>query len=262
MENNRILLKDKDRKTLTLKGDTEIVAEKDSDTSLIVNILSSMQVSLHITLQENARAVIFYQNSAEDFEVEEVVDVAAYGEVRIAYCELESKQLNRTVKVNLNGPEASVNLISGAFVDDKKHMDILCDHCVPHTYSEMQTYGVILTNGDYKVLANGKIERGAYGSKTHQTSRVLTFSEKQNALVEPMLMIDENDVEASHATSIGQLDENQLYYLMSRGITKSEALKLISLGYLMPLTQVTEDEELKKSLEEYIEKKVAEACLA
>ncbi|MPN05848.1 hypothetical protein SDC9_153102 [bioreactor metagenome] len=61
--------------------------------------------------------------------------------------------------------------------------------------------------------------------------------------------------------SIGQLDENQLYYLESRGLTKNDALRLIALGYLLPIAKVIDNEQLKSYLEEIINKKVQETCL-
>ena len=56
-----------------------------------------------------------------------------------------------------------------------------------------------------------RIVKGAHASESHQTTRVLTLSDHHNSEVVPVLYIDENDVKASHATTLGQPDENQLY---------------------------------------------------
>ena len=74
------------------------------------------------------------------------------------------------------------------------------------------------------------------------------------------LMIDENDVQASHAMSIGRVDEDQLYYMMSRGLSVQQCTSLISTGYLMPITKVIENEELRNMLAEEMERKIAELC--
>ena len=76
----------------------------------------------------------------------------------------------------------------------------------------------------------------------------------------PQLLIDENDVEASHATSVGSVDENQLFYMQTRGLTKNEVLSLIAVGYLSFITDVIDDEELKNSIIDHIENKVKEIC--
>ena len=74
-------------------------------------------------------------------------------------------------------------------------------------------------------------------------------------------MIDENDVEASHATTIGQMDENQMYYLQSRGLSEDEAIRLVTIGYLLPIARISDDPKLQEALAQEIETKVNEVCL-
>ena len=89
----------------------------------------------------------------------------------------------------------------------------------------------------------------------------MNFDEKPKTFVNPKLIIDENEVEASHAASVGQPDILQVYYLQSRGLDRSESLKLISLGYLLPIVDVIENEEVKNTLKDAVIKKVSESCL-
>ena len=261
MENKTLVLEKENKQNLTLEENTHIIAKENSNSVLILEVRKAQKIRIEIEVRSGAFLTLFYNNTSPDYEVEEEISIYRNGKLKLAYCELESKKLSRKATVKLLEEGAEVTLISGAIADSKKHQEILCDHFCGNTTSNMETYGVIISGGDYQVVANGRIEKGAIGAKTHQTSRVLTFAEKQKAEVIPMLEIEENDVEASHATSIGQLDENQLYYLMSRGITQQEALRLISLGYLLPLTKVADDDKLRQYLTQLIEKKVAEACL-
>ena len=73
---------------------------------------------------------------------------------------------------------------------------------------------------------------------------------------QPLLLIDENDVKASHATTLGQPDENQLYYLQTRGLSRKQALGLLTVGYIMPITELFEDETINQKLKNEIEMKV------
>ena len=102
----------------------------------------------------------------------------------------------------------------------------------------------------------GKIEHGATKSNAEQESRVLMLSEKARGDANPMLLIDEDDVMAGHAASIGRVDPVQLYYLMSRGIRKEEAERLIIHGFLAPVVNQLPIEGVKKQLTEVIERKV------
>ena len=104
--------------------------------------------------------------------------------------------------------------------------------------------------------ACGKIVKGAHDSASHQASRVLTLSNQQSSEVIPLLLIDENDVKASHATTLGQPDENQLYYLQTRGLSRRQALGLLTVGYIMPITELFDQEEVRTALKDEIEMKV------
>jgi ABC-type transport system involved in Fe-S cluster assembly, permease component len=108
--------------------------------------------------------------------------------------------------------------------------------------------------------AVGKIIKGAYRSESHQTSRALSFAEGQNATILPELLIDEDDVQASHGMSMGRVDEDALYYLMSRGLSVQQCTSLISQGYLMPITETLQNDDLKKKLKEEMERKMDELC--
>ncbi|MGG1399852.1 Fe-S cluster assembly protein SufD [Bacillus salipaludis] len=124
------------------------------------------------------------------------------------------------------------------------------------------TEGYILKHGVMKDSATsifngiGKIEHGASKSNAEQESRVLMLSEKARGDANPILLIDEDDVTAGHAASVGRVDKVQLYYLMSRGIPKSEAERLVIHGFLAPVVNQLPIEGVKKQLTEVIERKV------
>lgn len=124
------------------------------------------------------------------------------------------------------------------------------------------TEGFILQHGVMKDNATsifngiGKIEHGASKANAEQESRILMLSEKARGDANPMLLIDEDDVMAGHAASVGRVDPVQLYYLMSRGIPKKEAERLIIHGFLTPVVNQLPIESVKKQLKEVIERKV------
>ena len=122
--------------------------------------------------------------------------------------------------------------------------------------------GYILKHGVMKDSAStifngiGKIEYGATKANAEQESRVLMLSEKARGDANPILLIDEDDVTAGHAASVGRVDPLQLYYLMSRGISKVEAERLVIHGFLAPVVNQLPIEGVKKQLVEVIERKV------
>lgn len=122
--------------------------------------------------------------------------------------------------------------------------------------------GQILKHGVMKDAAQsifngiGHIMHGGTKANAEQESRVLMLSEKARGDANPILLIDEDDVTAGHAASVGRVDPTQLYYLMSRGISKTEAERLVIHGFLAPVVRNLPIEGVKKQLTEVIERKV------
>ncbi|AOM82012.1 Fe-S cluster assembly protein SufD [Salisediminibacterium beveridgei] len=124
------------------------------------------------------------------------------------------------------------------------------------------TDGHILKHGVMKDSAtsifNGvsKIEHGATKANSEQTERVLMLSRKARGDANPILLIDEDDVTAGHAASVGKIDPVQMFYLMSRGLKKIEAERLIIHGFLNPVVSALPIDSVKEQLFDVIERKV------
>ena len=79
------------------------------------------------------------------------------------------------------------------------------------------------------------------------------------AKANPYLYIDDYDVKASHAAGVGRMDDDHLYYLQSRGLTKAQAMHLITYGYLLPAIAKMNDQEVATRFEAMLDKKVGNA---
>ena len=102
----------------------------------------------------------------------------------------------------------------------------------------------------------GRILKDAYGSNSHQSSRALVLSEDQTCEITPILLIDENDVLAGHAASVGQVDPKQLYYLMSRGIDEKTAQRMVIRGFLGDVLVSIPSKVIREQLVQTIERKL------
>ena len=116
-----------------------------------------------------------------------------------------------------------------------------------HSLGHIFQRGVILNSSALVFNGIGRIIKGAKGSDAQQESRVLMLSRRGRGEANPLLLIDENDVTAGHAASVGRVDEQQLYYLMSRGLPEKVARKLVIRGFIgevlsqMPTNQAQQD---------------------
>jgi Fe-S cluster assembly protein SufD len=129
-------------------------------------------------------------------------------------------------------------------------------HTGKHTDSQVLMKGVV--KDESTAILNGItfIEKGATKANGEQAENMLMLSPKARGDANPILLIDEDDVKAGHAASAGQLNPMQLFYLMSRGISKPEAQRLIINGFVASVVDAVEQEGVKKLLERAIERKV------
>ena len=91
---------------------------------------------------------------------------------------------------------------------------------------------VVEEGGEFRAKGKIVIAKNVSGINAFLKFKVLLLGKNARAIVEPELEIDSNDVKASHSASIGQVDEEQLFYLMSRGLTRQKAVKLIVEAFL------------------------------
>lgn len=129
-------------------------------------------------------------------------------------------------------------------------------HLAPNTVSNMINHGVVSGKALGEFTGIGYIENGAHQSDAQQESRIMALGEKSEAYVHPILLIDEYDVMAGHAGSVGRVSDEALFYLQSRGLTKHEAQLLVTEGFLRPVVENISDEHIKKQIEKVIHEKV------
>ncbi len=107
----------------------------------------------------------------------------------------------------------------------------LQDHAAPHTTSDLLCQGAVA--GQSRSVYSGliRVRRGAVRTVALQTNHNLVLDERAHADSVPNLDIEENDVRCSHASTVGPIDEDQRYYLESRGVAPDRAERLIVLGF-------------------------------
>lgn len=237
-----------------------IVFEKGSSGSIQIFLKEEVEkVDLSLEAKEYSYSKIFVQNlSTNPTKINVYAKVEKDASIRFGILDLEAVDLDTEVRGLLLQEGATLEVYTGQSCNKEgaKKSKVQILHESPHTYGNMHNFAVVFDEGNYEMVADGTIRNGCFGSESHQETRVLTMGERHKALVIPGLYIDENDVKASHALTIGQPDANQLYYLQSRGLTKEQAMGLLSIGYFMPVIDLVEDETLHDQLREEMERKV------
>ncbi len=130
------------------------------------------------------------------------------------------------------------------------------DHLKPHTYSSMRNYGLAKNSSTMRMDSNGSIAKGAFQSELSQKSKGIILDLHSAISANPLLQIDEYDVLANHGASIGAIDDDDLYYLMSRGLSRSLSESLIVNAFITPFISQIQDEKVHLFLEKMIEEHV------
>ncbi len=157
-----------------------------------------------------------------------------------------------------NGSTSDSKIIAVGSGSQKLNYTTRANHFGKSSESQMITRAVMREEAQAIINGITKIEHGATKSDGQQTEKVLMLSPKARGDANPILLIDEDDVKAGHAASVGQVNQEQIYYLMSRGISREVAESLIIYGFLAPVVSQIPLEGLQKQLQAVIEGKLGQ----
>ncbi|MGM7702667.1 Fe-S cluster assembly protein SufD [Pseudalkalibacillus sp. Hm43] len=155
-----------------------------------------------------------------------------------------------------DGSYADTKTVSVGRGEQKQNFVIRVNQWGKESDAQLLAHAVMKDSASSIFNGIAKIEHGATKANSEQTERVLMLSDKARGDANPILLIDEDDVTAGHAASVGRMDPIQMFYLMSRGISKQEAERLVIHGFLAPVVKQLPIEGVKKMLVEVIEGKV------
>ena len=158
-----------------------------------------------------------------------------------------------------NGSHADLKVVALSSGRQVQGIDTRVTNYGCNSIGNILQHGVILERATLTFNGIGHIIKGAKGADAQQESRVLMLSDQARSDANPILLIDENDVTAGHAASIGQVDPEDMYYLMSRGLDKETAERLVVRGFLgsviveIPVKEVRD--EMIATIEEKLSKR-------
>ncbi|WP_257349532.1 Fe-S cluster assembly protein SufD [Pseudalkalibacillus decolorationis] len=157
-----------------------------------------------------------------------------------------------------DGSVGDTKTVSVGRGDQKQNFVIRVNQWGKESDAQLMAHAVMKDSASSIFNGIAKIEHGATKANSEQTERVLMLSEKARGDANPILLIDEDDVTAGHAASVGRIDPVQMFYLMSRGISRKEAERLVIHGFLAPVVNQLPIEGVKKMLTDVIERKVTQ----
>lgn len=169
--------------------------------------------------------------------------------------------VRNTLNIQLVGTQSESIFHGLYFLKDKQHIDnhTTIEHIAPDCYSNEYYKGIISDDGD--AVFNGKIlvKRDAQKTNAYQLNKNILLSKDASVNSKPQLEIFADDVKCSHGATTGQIDKEQLFYLLSRGISKSEANKLLLYAFGNDIFESVSLKPLRDYLEARLQEKINES---
>ncbi len=152
---------------------------------------------------------------------------------------LRQAQGRLRLDVVLAGENAEVEIIGLVLArgEEQKSLEAYITHAAPNTKSNVNVRAVLKGKSTFAFRGNVKIEKGAKRADAYLRSDALLFDDAKMGDDTPALEILEPDVKAGHAATIGKVDEQMLFYLMSRGLSRKQAEKLLVEGFIEPIRE-------------------------
>ncbi len=164
-------------------------------------------------------------------------------------------QLKTTTQLQGEGAAATNSTGYIAFGNQVADINIKTEHQAPRAVSNMVSKGILNDNAKTFVKELINIQKAGAKSIGHQHQDILLIGDNAKADAIPTLEVDNDDVIASHGTSVGQIDDEILFYAQARGISKEEATQMIIQGFLQPIVNTIKNETIRTKVEELIERK-------
>ena len=162
------------------------------------------------------------------------------------------------VMSELAGPGSDSEMLALWFGDADQHFDhhTLQHHAAPHARSDLLFKGALTEEASSVFRGLIRVDKGAQLTDAYQTNRNLLLSDGSHATALPNLEIEADDVRCSHGATIGQVEAGQLFYLMSRGLTRRQAERLLVFGFFDEVLARLPMESVRDRVREAIEEKI------
>ncbi|QOR46752.1 Fe-S cluster assembly protein SufD [Trueperella pecoris] len=240
-------------------------AQPFSEATVVINHVGSARLAEGIEINVGSGAHLTFV-TIQDWNDDAVhtssnrAHVARDGNLKHIVVSLGGDLVRTTTSVDFGGENGNVNLLGAYFVDEGQHIEnrLLVDHNQANCVSNVTYKGALQGEEAHSVwIGDVLIQPNAEGTDTYELNRNLILTEGARADSVPNLEIETGEIEgAGHASATGRFDDEQLFYLRSRGIPEDQARRLVVRGFFAELINQIGVESVQAKLMESIEKEL------
>ncbi|EMA54189.1 Fe-S cluster assembly protein SufD [Halococcus thailandensis] len=183
-----------------------------------------------------------------------------YGTIDWIEGNLGSRLTKSSVETRLLGEGAESQIVGAFFGHDDQHFDVASRvwHEAEHTTADLVTRGVL--DDEARSVYEGVQDVGseAWNTNSYQRENTLMLSDESEADASPKLIINNHDTEASHSATVGQVDQQDLFYMTSRGVSPRAARNMLVEGFFVPVLDEIAVEEFRDDLDDLVAARLRE----
>lgn len=230
-------------------------------TKVVINVLKSCELQLDSNLENSKLDVVFNLKPNVSLNLYEN-KIGNKSKVQYTFNLLDNSIINiekfvnctnpkEMIIVNLDGKSSSINYNFKSLATSKEVYDIVVNHNEAESKSEIKNNFVCVDNGKISVQVSGYVDKGTKKCIINQNNHIINLTNNK-CEIRPNLYINEYDTEANHSALIGGFNNDELFYMQSRGISIADASKLLIRGFLLSnINNKRIIKNVEKSIKEY-----------
>jgi Fe-S cluster assembly protein SufD len=171
-----------------------------------------------------------------------------------------SRLTKSSVETYLKGDSSESQIVGAFFGHDDQHFDVNARvwHEAEHTTADLVTRGVLDDEARSVYEGVQDVGSGAWDTSSYQRENTLMLSDESEADASPKLIINNHDTEASHSATVGQVDQEELFYMISRGVDPQSAKDMLVEGFFVPVLEEVAVDELREDLKDLVAQRLRE----
>lgn len=188
------------------------------------------------------------------------ITVSGDGRVNYTSVELGASETLTDLRIDLEGDNAKADVASVYFGDYNRKVDMnyVIRQLGKNTEANMQVRGALKAKSQKIFRGTLDFVRGSKGSVGREREEVILLNGGIRNRSVPLMLSGEDDVDGHHAVSVGRMDEEKLFYLMSRGLDLSEAQRLVVEASFVPILERITNPSLKEEIEDNIKERISD----
>jgi Fe-S cluster assembly protein SufD len=257
--------------TIPVAAPHTLIVSEEGGVATIIETVTSIKGTESIFVNHAVEVHALAGSNVTYFGIQELSNNALHKAVKKTYTHKDAQvsllefgkgafHSHSDIEMIMNGPGGIGQMLGLYLAQDSQTLEYetLQHHVAPHCTSDLLYKGAL--KGSSSATFDGliRVDKKAQKTNAYQANKNLLLSGTSRVSSTPRLEIEANDVRCTHGATVGPLDREDLFYLMSRGLSKDEAVKLLTMGFFSQVLDRIVIEDLRTELARFLESKIFE----